>query len=325
MTTDVRVRAACRLHFGMFAFGDPRRSQFGGVGAMIEPPGVDVCISPATRFAARGTLTKRVRQFVELLVLRWKLGSLPACRISVQSPDHHTGLGVGTQLGLAVASGLRRFLDLCEQTVEELAVAVGRGTRSAVGTRGFEHGGLIVDAGKDAARAIGELADRADVPADWRFVLFRPRGARGIAGASEAAAFARLPPVPEETTRKLWSIATDQMLPAVRGNDCTAFGEAVYRFGKLAGECFSRVQRGAFTSDEIAELVLSIRQRGVSGVGQSSWGPTVFAITADESEAECLTDWFGKSRRAAGYQITVGRPHNTGATIEAPDACSSGL
>ncbi len=137
MTAGVQVRTPCRLHFGMFSFGHADRAQYGGVGVMVEPPGVIVTIRGADRFVVRGSHAGRVREFVERLVARWELGRLPECEINADSPPDHIGLGVGSQLGLAVAAGLRRFLRLADVSVEELAAAVGRGARSAVGTYGF--------------------------------------------------------------------------------------------------------------------------------------------------------------------------------------------
>ena len=34
-----------------------------------------------------------------------------------------------------------------------------------------------------------------------------------------------------------------------------------------------------------------IREFGVPGAGQSSWGPTVFAVTANDEEARRLIEW----------------------------------
>src|SRR5689334_13960180 len=112
MTSAVHVSAPCRLHFGMLSFGHADRAEFGGVGAMIEPPKVEVDIAPAYTFQAGGPHADRVVRFVNELADHWKLESLPKCVIEAQSPRDHTGLGVGTQLGLAVAAGLRRFLQL---------------------------------------------------------------------------------------------------------------------------------------------------------------------------------------------------------------------
>jgi len=311
----IHVRAPCRLHFGMFGFGHAERPQFGGVGMMIDPPGLDVHIVAAAEFAARSELAERIEQIVQSLVDRWQLPALPRCEIIVHSPPGHSGLGVGTQLGLALAAGVRRFLMMNDVSVEELAAATGRGLRSAVGTYGFEHGGLIVDAGKKPGQGLGGLARRLPVPDEWRIVLFCPSGQQGLAGASEGAAFARLPPVSEETTRRLWAITTDSMLPALARTDCDAFGEAVYQFGRLAGECFSAVQGGPFASRQIAQLVDSIRAYGISGVGQSSWGPTVFAITASDEAAQRLAAWFRKQHRGSYYKTRIAQPNNTGATV----------
>src|SRR4051794_1934791 len=257
--TAVRVRAPSRLHFGMFSFGHSDRAQFGGVGVMIEPPAVEVTISSASRLVLRGSMADRARQIVELLSASWKLAELPTCIIEIQSPSNHIGLGVGTQLSLAIAAGLRKYLQLPELFAEDLAISVGRGSRSAVGTYGFAHGGLIVDAGKGPGEPIGTLARRAALPRHWRFVLVRKVRAGGLAGMSEAAAFAKLPPVPEDVARELWSVTTEEMLPAVECADCDRFGEAVYRFGYTAGQCFSAAQGGPFANDEIGRTIELIR------------------------------------------------------------------
>jgi beta-ribofuranosylaminobenzene 5'-phosphate synthase len=315
MSGTVHVRAPCRLHFGMFGFGRSDRPQFGGVGLMVEPPCVEVDLSPADCFSAQGDHALRAKQFAELAVEHWRLLSLPNCRIDVHSPPDHVGLGVGTQLGLAIAAGLRRYLGLPELPAEVQATSVGRGQRSAVGTHGFQLGGLIVDAGKASDEAVGKLGLRIALPAAWRFVLVRSTGAIGVAGDRESEAFAALPPVPESVSRELWRIVNEQMLPAVGARNHVKFGEGVYHFGRLAGECFSAAQGGPFASAAIAELVAAIRAVGVTGVGQSSWGPTVFALTADEAEAQRLAQCLRDRNLAAECEITIARPNNAGASI----------
>jgi beta-ribofuranosylaminobenzene 5'-phosphate synthase len=315
MTAAVVVRTPCRLHFGMFGFGSADRAQFGGLGAMIDPPCIEVEILPSDSFAVHGALKDRTQQAVELLVDRWKLPSMPACKITVRSPRDHTGLGVGTQLSLAVVAGLRRFLSLAEKSLEEMAAAVNRGARSAVGTYGFQLGGLIVDAGKERGRALGKLAIRVALPDAWRFVLFCQSSERGLAGPSEAKAFERLQTVPNEVTSKLWAITNEEILPAVEQNDCRRFGDALYRFGRMAGECFAAVQNGPFASEEIERLVNTIRAFGVPGAGQSSWGPTVFAVTNGDAEARRLVEWVRGRSAGVEYDVVMARPNNCGATL----------
>jgi beta-RFAP synthase len=165
-----------------------------------------------------------------------------------------------------------------------------------------------------AGESLGELTARVALPEEWRFVLIRGCEAQGLAGERESDAFASLPAVPNAVTAELRRIANEDMLPAVVAGDCDAFGEAVFRFGQLAGECFSVAQGGTFASPIAARLIAAMRDRGVRGVGQSSWGPTVFAITPDAAAAESLVEWLNRDA-APDAIITVSSPNNCGAQI----------
>ena len=63
----VHVSAPSRLHFGLLSFGNPKAKQFGGVGVMIERPGLQLTISPAEKFQVIGPLNQRTSEFAE----RW--------------------------------------------------------------------------------------------------------------------------------------------------------------------------------------------------------------------------------------------------------------
>jgi predicted sugar kinase len=67
-----------------------------------------------------------------------------------------------------------------------------------------------------------------------------------------------------------------------------AFGDAVHEFNRRAGEPFAAAQGGAYASPAIAELIVELRALGIRGVGQSSWGPTVFAMVPDSDTALSL-------------------------------------
>ncbi|MCC7476256.1 MAG: hypothetical protein IT425_12745 [Pirellulales bacterium] len=311
----VRVCAACRLHFGMFSFGQPGQPEFGGVGVMIEPPSVQVDFLPAPRFAIEGDLADRASRLVRRLAARWNLPDHLPCNMVIRGPREHTGLGVGTPLSLAIAAGLRRLLQLPPIPIEQLALDSGRGTRSAVGTHGFQHGGLIVDTGKTGGQSLGSLGHRFEIPAAWRFVLICPTELQGLAGKEEAKSFALLPRVPKEVTERLREIVTEVMLPAIQSNDCLSFGNSVYDFGRLAGECFAAAQGGPYASPRIEQLVEWIRSRGIAGVGQSSWGPTVFAATANQAAAEQLAEEVKRYSAAGNLRISIGAPCNHGATV----------
>ena len=289
MADSVIVEAPSRIHFGMFAFGAGHRRQFGGVGLMVDEPRLRLVVRPAGKLLCRGLHAERVRRIVIEVAAKWLRDRLPLCEVEVlAAPREHAGLGLGTQLTLAVASGLIRFADPRKNIAAgEIAVALGRAKRSSVGTYGFMRGGLIVDAGHAPGEPLGLLVSQINLPESWRIVLATPPAADGLSGIHEGDAFTSLPPVPLEKTRELAAEVLLEMIPAAGAEDFNAFAQSVFRFGQMAGSCFSDVQGGPF-SRHAAPVVEAIRELGASGVGQSSWGPTVFAFARDASSARSL-------------------------------------
>lgn len=331
----VEVHAPTRLHFGLVSFGGQARRGFGGIGAMVAPPQLRVRVSAAQQFTVHGPLAERAARVARELV---KLERLPAqlpCRIEVlDAPAEHQGLGVGTQLSLTVAIALLRWFarpdtsvrvadvgitDVSVPSVGKLAVALGRGRRSAIGTHGFAHGGLLVDGGLSethgAARQIAPLVARVELPAAWRFVLLAPRDDQGLSGSAERAAFDRLPPVPDEVTAELCREILLGLLPAAVEADCDTFGESLYRFGRLAGSCYQSVQGGAYGSSRLEALVERARELGARGVGQSSWGPTLFALLPDQVAAEDFVARLLRSPEGSQLTTSIAAPANTGARV----------
>src|SRR5262249_46094799 len=157
MPRVVHVTAPSRLHFGLWSLAGAAGRQFGGVGAMVQPPELKLSIRSADQFEATGTGASRVGSFAQAWT-RFHYRDLPAVRVEIHGTvAEHAGLGMGTQLGLSVAAGLNAFCELPDQTPQELALSVGRGLRSAVGTYGFVFGGLIVEQGKLPAEPISPL------------------------------------------------------------------------------------------------------------------------------------------------------------------------
>jgi beta-ribofuranosylaminobenzene 5'-phosphate synthase len=319
------VTAPSRLHFGMFSFGQPAVRQFGGVGAMVDSPQLRLSIGPAEKFAVVGLHRERTRRFAETVLANLRNERtidfdvpLNALLEVHQAPREHVGLGLGTQLGLSVAAAVCAALGLTRPSAIKLAGLAGRGARSAVGTHGFDQGGLLVEAGKLNSDTVSPLIARIDIPAEWRFLLIIPRTTSGLAGGDEQQAFERLPPVPPETTDRLLRETMLHMLPAAAAGDFVEFGASLYRFGHLAGSCFAAEQGGPFADERTAQIVAELRRIGVTGAGQSSWGPTIFALvesqTAAENLRQCLRTWTD----AADYECLIARPSNKGAVVEIP-------
>jgi beta-RFAP synthase len=312
----ILVTAPSRLHFGLLSFGNPDVRQFGGVGVMIDRPGLTLRLQAAETFETAGPMQDRLRD----AALQWLDSSNEVkelrCKVELTSaPRLHAGLGVGTQLALAVATGLNAFHRLATPAAEDLATSVGRGLRSAVGTYGFVAGGLIAERGKLHAETISPLLERVPLPSQWRFVLVSPPGSVGLSGTREQIAFEKLPPVPLAVTERLTSIMCDRILPAAKTANFSEFSNAVFDFGFLAGSCFESVQGSAYNGTTLEKLVKRIRAIGVRGVGQSSWGPTIYSICESESSAIALADHL----RAKGWcnecDLLMASPDNQGARV----------
>jgi beta-ribofuranosylaminobenzene 5'-phosphate synthase len=312
---SVRTVAAGRLHFGLLNAGAEAGRQFGGCGLMLADPGVEVRVEPASAWAAAGPSGERAMAFAQTVAER--LGSAytrPFLVTVDRCPPEHSGLGTGTQLGLAVAAAVAAACGV-GLTTPTLAGLVGRGKRSAIGLHGFDRGGFLVDGGRVGDR-IAPLVARHDFPADWRIVLTRrPAADSSWTGSKETAAFARRRPA-DGTTDRMCRFLLQGLLPAVAEKDFPAFGDAVYEYNRLAGRAFAADQGGEYASPQVAEVVDAVRWLGTSGVGQSSWGPTVFAVSADPSHAA----WLAAQLRSkfADAEVIVTAAANHGATVTRP-------
>lgn len=321
MSRRVLVRTPCRLHFGLTSLGHScDRPQFGGVGAMVDVPGVHLEIVPAKRFGIEGPLSERVAAFSNFIFRRLQFSFPPELCIQILStPREHTGLGVGSQLGLAVAAGLAESLGFPWRDPTRLSQLTGRGRRSAVGTYGFLMGGLVVDGGHLKDEPLGQLAFQSSLPDDWHFVLLTPFHLAGRSGEEEDRTITNLPPVSPEVTQQFEMLVINEIIPAVEANDFDNFAQSIYHFGCLAGNCFAEAQGGTFYSPATASLVAWLREIGFLGVGQSSWGPAVFAITPSLEEAQRLKTAAAAHQIYREYEIQLGPASNSGVKIEVFD------
>jgi predicted sugar kinase len=159
---------------------------------------------------------------------------------------------------------------------------------------------------------------RAALPESWSIVLAVPAASPGLSGAAEQEALGRLGPLPAATTAELCRLALDELLPAALAVDFARFSQALFAYGQLAGSCFAASQGGAFRGDCVAPLVDLLRSWGVVGVGQSSWGPAIFALQPDLTHGQLLRERLRPEVR--GGQVWLARPHNAGAPCTIADA-----
>lgn len=350
--TAVEVRTPARLHLGMLAFGVAGMRSFGGVGVMIDRPGVHVRLRRAARIEARGVLAERAVRFARACIQAWNLGDAGCAIDVVAAPPAHMGLGSGTQLGLAMAAGIRHlFLKDRESAgpvatphpaqaelepsehdwlfdigdTLELARIVSRGRRSCVGVYGFSRGGMIIEAGRmiredpagedDATREFSPMVARVRLPSAWRCVVLVARESAGLHGDAEHAAFARLPPVSAEITGELSRIALLELLPAAVEGKFIEFSLAVRRYGELAGKPFEQESLSLPHATATAQLLELLTELGAVGCAQSSWGPAVMACCESLETAGALADRLDELGLGAHHEIVIARFDTQGAML----------
>ncbi len=311
----IRVDAPSRIHFGLFSFGGTGR-QYGGVGLMVRRPMLELHLYPDNRGPGGLMTSQRLRETLQRWLAFRQRARMPACRVAIRcAPPVHAGLGSGTQLALALVAALDAFCGYPKLDPTGLAQATGRGQRSAVGTYGFVLGGMIVERGKAAGETLAPLECRVPFPTAWPILLVRPTGGQGLSGAAERRAFGTLPPVDSATRRHLVRLAREQLIPAVEQNDFERFSSHLYEYGQVAGTCFAQIQGGPYNGPELTMLVERIRELGIPGVGQSSWGPTLFAVARDRRQAETVAMELRHHFAPAEISITVTRADNVGAKV----------
>lgn len=322
------VRTGSRLHFGLLSLaaesawpdiqGEPTipARQFGGLGLMVEEPALQVHASPAATWSAVGPLAERALQIAQRLA-----ANAPALAISPHAltidaaPAEHVGLGAGTQLALAVAHALVHSSTRKTLPAVELAALVGRGLRSGIGVHGFARGGLLLDGGKRSGSGVAPLLVHRLVPPDWRILLCIPRQATPYHGPTEVQAFREaVRSQALAVTGDLCRLLVLGLLPALEEGDFYTFSQALHEFNARSGLLFKDVQSGIYTQPETADLIAWIQSRGLDGVGQSSWGPTVFCLTHDEEQAGWLQVQT-TNRLGDRYNVVVTRPATGGARL----------
>jgi beta-RFAP synthase len=202
-------------------------------------------------------------------------------------------------------------------SVREIATVVQRGQRSGIGAGAFESGGFMVDGGKGNSDDPPPIVSRIAFPSEWRIVLVIERTNRGLHGDSETAAFQTLPAFPETLAGELCRLVLMQALPALAEHRIDDFGEAIGELQRITGDYFAPAQGGRFASPAVAEALAWFESQGIAGVGQSSWGPTGFAIVGAESRAAELVQGARTRWGDAGpLQFMVCGGRNRGGDIE---------
>jgi beta-RFAP synthase len=282
---EARVAAPARLHFGFLDLNFGLGRKFVGLGMAVDAPETRLTLRRSDAgLAADGPDAARALAHLRRLVDEH--GARSGFHLAVERAiPPHAGLGSGTQLALAVAAAYAALeCPAAEATV--LARELGRAERSGIGFAAFRSGGVVLDGGRGAETDVPPVVARLPFPDDWRILLVFDEAHVGVHGDVERAAFAALPPFPAESSAELCRLVVVRALPALAEGDAAAFGQVIGEIQRRVGDHFAPAQGGRFASPAVAEVLAWLGSQGREGVGQTSWGPTGFALFGDAAAAE---------------------------------------
>ncbi len=304
----VLVRAPARLHLGFLDLSGRLGRRFASLGVAIEEIATELELARGAAPIA-GPEAERAARHLHKLRAAWEVAEPITVRVREAIPAH-AGFGSGTQLGLAIGAGLAPLLGR-EAPLEAIAELLDRGSRSAIGLGAFAKGGFLVDGGRAPDdRLPPPLTVRLDFPEAWRILLILDPTRTGVHGPSEAAAFADLPPVAEDPADRLCRHVLLQLLPGLVRAELAPVAEALAEVQRVMGERFAPFQGGGrFASPVVAEVAARLEAEGVRGVGQTSWGPTGWALFPDAASAEAARRELERRFASSGlrFRVVAGR------------------
>lgn len=314
----IRIQTGRRLHFGLFSpVPVPELDLvFGGLGMMVDAPGIIVSGQQANEWTVTGQHQDRVESILTQLINVYPALSPLQIQVESMAPAHQ-GWGTGTQLALAIAKLCLTISNL-PWSAADIATVIGRGQRSGIGVVGFDEGGLIFDSGKSITPVTSNdlLSVEAKLfPKDWTIVLVEPGSEKGLHSEEEKRAFCQLPEVDQMVVNQLRELAYEVLAHAAEHEEFNIFARDLTDYNRLAGSFYRSVQHSDYSTPQTEERLTIMEQAGALGRGQSSWGPGLFALFPNSSEAEAFT----QRCHLPGCRMILTRVMNRGAITTAHD------
>jgi beta-RFAP synthase len=287
----------------------------------IDEPRTIVDAQTSNRVLVSGRARGEAHRYAQRIVEAFGLDGVTVTVHAI--PPQHVGFGSTTALSLAVGRAVAHAHGL---TVSLVDLVTALRLTSTGGLYTFEHGGLVVAGGfkgkPDAGIFLRDnpflppLILRTDFPEAWRFVTVRPVVApTSPDGETEEVAFQRLQrlPPPIDLTHKVYFLLAAKLLPALRERDAESFGSALTEIQLTVGRFYQPVQKGVF--NPASQWIIPLLQTsGALGIGQSSWGPTVYGFTDSHESAVRVSEQV-KSEVGTRAHVQIVRADNAGARI----------
>ena len=281
---QIKVKTVSRLHFGVIDYIEATDSFNGSLGVALEWPNTVLKVNKNSEFRIKSGNRKKIIDLVEKFSKRFQIEPNVILEVEESIPEH-TGLGSGTQLALAISNALAIIYEI-DANQRELSNIMGRGKRSQLGNACFETGGFIIDSCPDKL-SMDEIGKpwpaifRQEFPVNWCFVIVIPDTKIGLSGEAEKEAFRRVKPS-KKISEEIYRLIQTMLLPSLRRQDIKGFGSTLTEIDKKTGMYFEKAQGGVYRERIAPKIIECMLRAGAHGAGQSSWGPALYGLVAEE-------------------------------------------
>ncbi|MGM0603306.1 MAG: beta-ribofuranosylaminobenzene 5'-phosphate synthase family protein [Bacillota bacterium] len=293
----IKIKSPARIHFGQIDLEGSRGRIYGGAGIGVENPACIMKFRKSDNISVTGKYSEKtaeiLKKFIKKLHSKNLLDENQGAVVEIESIlPFHQGLGSGTQIGLTIGEGLNNLYQLNLKPRQVAAYVDRKHSRSGIGFGVFYTGGFVVDGGRPVAEKENDsylppVIFQKKVPENWRVIIVFPEVDKtGLSGKKEINTFRDLKKMNKKTAAENAHLVLLGMLPALMEKDIKSFGRAVTQLEENVGDYFKQIQGGRYSTEISADIVQFMLQNGTDGAGQSSWGPSLYGICADEKKAE---------------------------------------
>jgi len=298
---------------------------YGTLGFTIDSPRTLITVKKSNEIEIKGEDQENAKKYTRSFLEKFNINGGAEIIVENAIPKH-LGMGSQTALALGIGTALSKIYGIDNVSVEEMALKLGRGTITALGTYGFKLGGLILDGGFRTdmkGKMIPPLIFRKDIPENWFFVVCIPKSPIPKIleiKYKENEVLDNLKPMKKEVSAELSRLVLMQILPSFLEGDLINFGKALTKFNSRLGGFWSDFQEDETYCDPIVENGVKLMlEKGAPSACQTCWGPTFYSIVDGEKKANMIQDELRQ------YMLSVGggdvfytKPNNRGASASYP-------
>ncbi|MHA1168609.1 MAG: beta-ribofuranosylaminobenzene 5'-phosphate synthase family protein [Candidatus Hodarchaeales archaeon] len=296
----LEITTPSRLHFGLIDLNGEYGRIDGGTGVSLDNPCWVLRFETNDHFSfdPNDKISPGSLKEYDIEQVFATFTDLPVkCSIKVISAiPPHVGLGSHTQLKMAVVKGITALNDI-EMDDDEIISHAGRGGTSGIGVRAFLNGGFVCDLGHSFGTN-GEKEEFAPssaskdvkappvllntkIPEEWVFIVTIPGIKEGASGSREISIFKEFCPISGSDVGEVSRIVLMSILPGILQNDIVSFGRGLEL---LQGTGFKKIEID-LQEPVIKSLFSLLTKEGAIGTGMSSFGPAVYALVDNSTDA----------------------------------------